>query len=124
MPPRKRKANARNEDEGHKSPRKCATSTSETPTKRTPTSRKRKANPRYEEQEEEDFTVKRAKSTKATPTKRMPAPRAVKVKRDDPDWLVTNEESSLAYEDLHVSPLQAPTSKQQCQFIGRTPATL
>ena len=37
------------------------------------------------------------------PSKRTSAPRAAKVDRNDPNWLVTNENSPLANEDLHVS---------------------
>lgn len=61
--------------------------------------RKRKANPKYDD----EAPLKRARSTTETPTKRTPATRTVKVKRNDPEWLVTNEKSPLAHEDLHVS---------------------
>ncbi len=64
----------------------------------TMSSRKRRATTKYDD----DAPVKHAKTTNETLTKRKPAARAVKVKRDDPEWLVTNEKSSLAYEDLHV----------------------
>lgn len=109
---RKRKANLKYDDEDEDSIVDHAKITSETPMKRTPASRNRKANPRYEDEEEEEFTVKPAKITSQTLIKRMSAPRAVKVKRGDPDWLVTNEKSSLAYDDLHVSPAQAPSPEQ------------
>lgn len=62
---------------------------------------KRKAPSRYEG----ESPVKRVKSTDSTPTptKRTITPRAAKVNRNDPEWLVTNEKSPLAHDDLHVS---------------------
>lgn len=66
------------------------------------TARKRKPNPKYND----DSPVKKAKIEDKTPTKRTAAPRAAKVNRSDPEWLVTNEKSPLAYENLHVSLIQ------------------
>lgn len=62
--------------------------------------RKRKAKA---QQSDDEAPVKRARPTKTTPSKRTPAPRTAKAKRNDPEWLVTDEKSSLANEDLHVS---------------------
>ena len=62
--------------------------------------RKRKAPARYES----ESPMKRVKSAGTTPSKRKSTPRAAKVDRNDPDWLVTNEKSPLVHEDIHVSP--------------------
>ncbi|KAL6719713.1 hypothetical protein ACLMJK_001634 [Lecanora helva] len=62
------------------------------------TARKRKPNPKHED----EAPVKKAKTKNATPTKRAAAPRAAKVDRNAPEWLVTNENSPLAYENLHA----------------------
>ncbi len=111
MSTRKRKANPKYEDEDDKPPRKCAKSTRKPPAQRKPAPPKREVN-RKHAVEEDDLTYKRGSIKSMTPTKRMPAPRTVKAKRGDPDWLVANEKSSLAHEDLHVSPVEAPCPEQ------------
>lgn len=77
-----------------------------TPT-RTSAPRLRKANPKYADDDDGDIDddefVERVQQKAETPKKRTPASRKAKVQRDDPEWLVTNEKSPLAYEDLHVS---------------------
>jgi hypothetical protein len=70
--------------------------------------RKRKAPTRYEG----ESPVKRVKSAGSTPSKRTSTPRAAKVNRNDPEWLVTSEKSPLANEDLHVS-----ATVTNCQLI-------
>ena len=47
-------------------------------------------------------TLKRLKASNNTPVKRRSTPRATKVNRSDPDWLVTNEKSPLANQDLYT----------------------
>ena len=64
--------------------------------------RKRKANSKHQD----EAPVKRAKTKNEAPTKRASVPRAAKAKRSDPEWLVTNEESPVVNEDLHVSDTQ------------------
>ena len=76
----------------------------ETPVKRNMDRGKRKASVKYTDSttdEDELFAAPTKPATAATPVKRN-AGRSAKVDRSDPEWLVTNEKSPLANEDLHT----------------------
>ena len=76
----------------------------ETPVKRNMDRGKRKSSVKYTDSttdEDELFAAPTEPATAATPIKRN-AGRSAKVNRSDPEWLVTNENSPLANEDLHA----------------------
>lgn len=75
-----------------------------TPVKRNMDRGKRKSSVKYTDSttdEDELFAAPTKPATAATPVKRN-ARRSAKVDRSDPEWLVTNENSPLANEDLHA----------------------
>ena len=79
-------------------------SITETPVKRNMDRGKRKSSVKYTDSttdEDELFAAPTKPATAATPVKRN-AGRSAKVDRSDPEWLVTNEKSPLANEDLHA----------------------
>ena len=79
-------------------------SITETPVKRNADRGKRKSSVKYTDSttdEDELFAATTKPATAATPVKRN-AGRSAKVDRSDPEWLVTNENSPLANEDLHA----------------------
>ena len=79
-------------------------SITETPVKRNTDRGKRKSAVKYTDSttdEDELFAATTKPATAATPVKRN-AGRSAKVDRNDPEWLVTNENSPLANEDLHA----------------------
>ena len=79
-------------------------SITETPVKRNMDRGKRKSSVKYTDSttdEDELFAAPTKPATAATPVKRN-AGRSAKVNRSDPEWLVTNEKSPLANEDLHA----------------------
>ena len=79
-------------------------SITETPVKRNMDRGKRKSSVKYTDSttdEDELFAAPTEPATAATPVKRN-AGRSAKVNRSDPEWLVTNENSPLANEDLHA----------------------
>ena len=79
-------------------------SITETPVKRNMDRGKRKSSVKYTDSttdEDELFAAPTKPATAATPVKRN-AGRSAKVDRSDPEWLVTNEKSPLADEDLHA----------------------
>ncbi len=96
---RKRKATQKDKDE---TPVKRAKTEDETPTERAKTGDR---TPTESANSEDETPTKHVKNENDTPAKRAPAPRSAKAKRNDPEWLVTNEKSPLAIEDLHVSVL-------------------
>ena len=79
-------------------------SVTETPVKRNMDRGKRKSSVKYTDSttdEDELFAAPTEPATAVTPVKRN-AGRSAKVNRSDPEWLVTNENSPLANEDLHA----------------------
>ncbi|KAM0797637.1 Asx homology domain-containing protein [Usnea florida] len=79
-------------------------SITETPVKRNTDRGKRKSSVKYTDSttdEDELFAATTKPATAATSVKRN-AGRSAKVDRSDPEWLVTNENSPLANEDLHA----------------------
>ena len=79
-------------------------SITETPVKRNMDRGKRKSSVKYTDtttDEDELFAAPTQPATAAAPVKRN-AGRSAKVNRSDPEWLVTNEKSPLANEDLHA----------------------
>ncbi len=108
--PSKRKVKAMSPDEGlYDSAAKRRKSTAEnlhsieTPIKRNMDRGKRKSSIKYTESttDEDEIFAAPVESVATAPTKRN-AGRSAKVNRSDPEWLVTNEKSPLAYEDLHA----------------------
>ena len=78
----------------------CAT---ETPIKRNVDREKQKSTVKYTDSttDEDELFAAPVDPVATAPAKRN-AGRAAKVNRSDPEWLVTNEKSPLAYEDLHA----------------------
>ena len=77
----------------------------ETPVKRNMDRGKRKSSVKYTESttDEDEFYAAPTEPTATAPTPaRRRAGRAAKVDRSDPEWLVTNEKSPLAQQDLHA----------------------
>ncbi len=108
--PSKRKVKAMSPDEDpYDSAAKRRKSTAEkshsieTPIKRNMDRGKRKSSIKYTESttDEDEIFAAPVESVATAPTKRN-AGRSAKVNRSDPEWLVTNEKSPLAYEDLHA----------------------
>ena len=106
----KRNAKATSPDDGsYDSSAKRSKSTAEnarvteTSIKRNMDRGKRKSSVKYTDSttDEDDFLAAPVEPVTTTPNKRN-AGRAAKVNRSDPEWLVTNEKSPLAYEDLHA----------------------
>lgn len=105
---RKMKATSPEEDL-HASSSKRRKSTAETPcdpelpVKRNKDRGKQKSSVKYTESttDEDELFAAPVEPVAAAPAKRNPG-RATKVNRSDPEWLVTNEKSPLAYEDLHA----------------------
>ena len=110
--PQKRKAEASAPEEGsHDSARKCSKPTIqnprvvEPPVKRNVDRGKRKVSVKYTDSttdEDELYAAPVEPPTKTTAPARRGGGRASKVDRTDPEWLVTNEKSPLADEDLHA----------------------
>ena len=110
--PQKRKAEAGSPKEGsYESSRKRSKPTVESPrTVETPIKRnadrgKRKVSVKYTESttdEDELYAAPVEPPTKTTAPARRGGGRASKINRNDPEWLVTNEKSPLADEDLHA----------------------
>ena len=75
----------------------------ETPIKCNMNRGKRKSSIKYTESttDEDELFAAPVESVATAPPKRN-AGRSAKVNRSDPEWLVTNEKSPLAYEDLHA----------------------
>ena len=106
----KRKMKATSPDEDlYASSSKRRKSTAETPgdpelpVKRNMDRGKQKSSVKYTESttDEDELYAAPVEPVATTPAKRN-AGRATKVNRSDPEWLVTNEKSPLAYEDLHA----------------------
>ena len=78
-------------------------SITETPVKRNMDRGKRKSSVKYKDSttDEDELFAAPTKPVTATPVKRNSG-RSAKVNRSDPEWLVTNEKSPLANEDLHA----------------------
>lgn len=77
----------------------------ETPVKRNMDRGKRKSSVKYTDSttDEDEFYAAPTEPTATAPTPaRRRAGRAAKVDRSDPEWLVTNEKSPLAQQDLHA----------------------
>lgn len=84
---------------------------SPTPTPKRNALRVTRKNTTFREWSSEDelpqLPAESAEPSAKTPNKALAkrnAPRSAKVNRKDPEWLVTNEKSPLAYEDLIVCP--------------------
>lgn len=109
---RKRDAEAESPVEGsYKASSKRSKSTvgtphaAETPVKRNMDRGKRKSSVKYADSttdEDELFAAPLEPAVKAPAQTRRGAGRTAKVDRSDPEWLVTNEKSPLADEDLHA----------------------
>ena len=106
----KRKAKATSPDEHsydsslkRRKPKTESPRISETPVKRNMDRGKRKHSVKYADSttDEDELFAAPVEPVATTPAKRN-AGRAAKVNRSDPEWLVTNEKSPLAYEDLHA----------------------
>lgn len=106
----KRKMKATSPDEDlYASSSKRRKSTAETscdpelPVKRNVDRGKQKSSVKYTESttDEDELYAAAVEPVVTAPAKRN-AGRATKVNRSDPEWLVTNEKSPLAYEDLHA----------------------
>ena len=110
--PQKRKAEASPpEESSYESSRKRSRATVEsplvveTPIKRNVDRGKRKISVKYTDSttdEDELYAAPAEPPTKASAPARRGGGRAAKVDRTDPEWLVTNENSPLANEDLHA----------------------
>ncbi|KAF6241319.1 hypothetical protein HO173_000029 [Letharia columbiana] len=102
----KRKVKATSPDEGSfEASAKRNKSTTETPIKRNMDRGKRKSSVKYTDSttdEDELFAAPVEPVAVATTPAKRNAGRAAKVNRSDPEWLVTNEKSPLADEDLHA----------------------
>lgn len=105
----KRKAEGTSPDDGsYDSSAKRSKSTAENPRitetsiKRNMDRGKRKSSVKYTDSttDEDELFVAPVEPVATAPNKRN-AGRAAKVNRSDPEWLVTNEKSPLAYENLH-----------------------
>lgn len=107
-----RKVNVASPDEGsYDVSAKRSKSTAETPrvtefpVKRNLDRGKRKSSVKYTDSttdEDELFAAPTEPVATTTDPAKRNAGRAAKVNRSDPEWLVTNEKSPLAYEDLHA----------------------
>ena len=109
---RKRKVEAASPaEDSYESPRKRGKSTietphvAETPIKRNMDRGKRKSSVKYTDSttDEDELSAAPIEPAAKTPAQtRRGAGRSAKVDRSDPEWLVTNEKSPLAEEDLHA----------------------
>lgn len=100
----KRKAKANSPEEAsHDSSAKRSKPTAETPSKRNMDRGKRKHSVKYTDSTtDEDELFAAPVEPVVTASAKRNAGRTRKVNRSDPEWLVTNEKSPLACEDLHA----------------------